>query len=239
MHIKRRDDKNGTSKFQSALLCPPSANLSGEPPEVSQRVQDSSHVTGSVAVEHLLRDLCPPPQHEQISLRGRSTSRSCRPPFCKDDIPASGARKSTFIPCHVYAPRNGLSSAKPQTRPLRANPHNSNSAPKPVSVQRGGRPKSFREKVSQIAEPLQSQWGLNTRDTHVCARVFLREDIGLTCIFQIDLLNEAHLTELSKGLSFIGSRIIQLAWEDLKVGRFSFFPGAGQSFFNPIRSSLV
>jgi hypothetical protein len=50
--------------------------------------------------------------------------------------------------------------------------------------------------------------------------MFLREDIGLTCIFQIGLLNEAHLDELSKGLSFIGSRIIQLAWEDLKVVRF-------------------
>jgi hypothetical protein len=106
-------------------------------------------------------------------------------------------------------------------------------------VQRGGHPKSLREKASQIAEPLQSQWALNTRDAHTCEKMFLREDIGLTCIFQIGLLNEAHLTELSKGLSFIGSRIIQLAWEDLKVARFSFFPGAGQSFFNPIRSSLV
>ena len=35
----------------------------------------------------------------------------------------------------------------------------------------------------------------------------------------IGLLNEAHLAELSKGLSFIGSRIIQLAWEDLTQTR--------------------
>jgi hypothetical protein len=106
-------------------------------------------------------------------------------------------------------------------------------------VQRGGRPKSLREKASQIAEPLQSQWGLNTRDAHACAKMFLREDIGLTCIFQIGLLNEAHLAELSKGLSFVGSRIIQLAWEDFKDARFSFFPGTGLSFFNPTRWSLA
>jgi len=53
------------------------------------------------------------------------------------------------------------------------------------------------------------------------------------------LRNEAHLAELSKGLSFIGSRIIQLAWEGLKAARFSFFPGEDKSFFNPIRSLLV
>ncbi len=69
--------------------------------------------------------------------------------------------------------------------------------------------------------------------------MFLREDIGLTCIFQIGLLNEAHVAELSKGLSFIGSRIIQLAWEGLKAARFLFFPGTGKLFFNPICSSPV
>jgi hypothetical protein len=106
-------------------------------------------------------------------------------------------------------------------------------------VQRGGRPKSLREKASQIAEPLQSQWALNTRDAHTCEKMFLREDIGLTCIFQIGLLNEAYLAELPKGLSFIGRRIIQLVWEDLKVARFSFFPGAGLKFSIPTRSLLA
>ncbi len=149
---------------------PPPANFSGEHPESSQRAQDSPHVPGSVAVEHLLRELCPPPLHVQTSPHGRSTSCSRRPRFCEDDFPSSSACKSTSIPRHVHALRHGLSNAKPQTRPLRANPHNSNSVPKHVSVQRGRRPKSFRKKASQIVEPLQSQWGFNTRDAHVCAR---------------------------------------------------------------------
>jgi hypothetical protein len=64
--------------------------------------------------------------------------------------------------------------------------------------------------------------------------MFLREDIGLTCIFQLGLLSEAHLVGLIKELSYIGGSIMKLAWKDLQNARFSFFPTAGSTFFNPI-----
>ncbi len=60
-------------------------------------------------------------------------------------------------------------------------------------------------------------WGLTDRDAQVCAEMFLREDTGLTSIFQLGLFDEAHLVQLTKYLSLIGRNVIKAAWSDLKT----------------------
>ena len=97
----------------------------------------------------------------------------------------------------------------------------------------GGRPKPRRVKTSHITEPLQNKWCLSARDARACAKILIREDIGLTCIYQLGLLDEARLIQLTKGLSFIGSCVIKMAWLDLKNARFSFMPAEGPVFSNP------
>ena len=47
------------------------------------------------------------------------------------------------------------------------------------------------------------------------------KDIGLTtCIYQLGLIDETHLVQLSKGLSFIGTCVIKLARLQLNNARF-------------------
>ena len=129
--------------------------------------------------------------------------------------------------------RAGTSPRKAQTAPrIRSQNVAPNTPPHAAQVKRGGRPRLRSEAASRIAEPLQSQWGLNARDAHACAKTLLKEDIGLTCIFQLGLLSEVHLSALTKGLLHIGGTTIKPAWEDLKNARFSFFPAAGATFSN-------
>ena len=158
--------------------------------------------------------------------RGRQASRSRRISGRKGDRPSSSVRKSTPSARPAQAPRRG----RPWIRSQNVAP---NTPPHAAPVKRGGRPRPRSETASRIAEPLQSQWGLNARDAHACAKTLLQEDIGLTCIFQLGLLSKVHLAALTKGLSHIGGAIIKLAWEDLKNARFSFFPAAGATFLNP------
>ena len=87
---------------------------------------------------------------------------------------------------------------------------------------------------AQIIVPLTRRWGLTDRDAQVCAEMFLREDIGLTSIFQLGLFDEAHLVQLTKSLSLIGRNVIKAACSDLTNARFSFRPAPGPVFSKPL-----
>ena len=253
--------KGTTLKVNSAHLYPQSAVSSGESPESMQQVKTLASAA-TVAAARAELDLSAPTattssppvaapaaaspavptlsdlghaaaEHGHDSPRGRQASRSRRKICRKGDRPSSSVRKSTPSARPAQAPRRGRRRTAPRNRSHCAAP---NTSPHAVSVKRGGRPTPRREAARCIAEPLQSQWGLASRDAHACAKSLLREDIGLTCIFQLGLLSEAHISALTKGLSHIGGTIIKLAWEDLKNARFSFFPAAGSTFLNPIRS---
>ena len=186
---------------------------------------------GHAAAEHKHEVLLEFSQHVQEAPRGRSASRTRRTLHHKDDLPLSNCRNLKSPARHAQAPRRGRRGAKPRTCSQRAAPAID---PQLAPVRRGGRPKPRREVATKIAEPLQSQWGLTARDAYACAKMFLREDIGLTCIFQLGLLSEARLVGLTKELSYIGVSTIKLAWKDLQNARFSFFPTAGSTFLNPI-----
>ena len=123
----------------------------------------------------------------------------------------------------------------------RAPPRSSGLTPQPQcgSVRRGGRPVSNRKLASKLVDPLQSHWGLNTRDAHTCAKLLLRDDIGATSIFQLGLLNKVILAELIKELSFIGRKIIQLAWSELRGISFSFRPRSAHFNSNSVSSSVI
>ena len=58
-------------------------------------------------------------------------------------------------------------------------------------------------------------------------------------IFQLGLLNKAILAELIKELSFIGRKIIQLAWSELRGISFSFRPKSEHFNSNSVSSSVI
>ena len=146
------------------------------------------------------------PQQAQDAPRGRSTSRSRRLRYSRDDRPQTSARRPLPIAQHT----------------------------KPNSARRERLSQPWRGAESNIIVPLTRLWGLTDRDARVCAEIFLREDIGLTSIFQLGLFDEAHLVQLTKCLSLIGSNVIKSAWSDLKNARFSFRPASGPAFSNPL-----
>jgi len=141
----------------------------------------------------------------------------------------------------VQTPQATANNPKFSSQGQRAPPRNSGLTPRPQCgpVRRGGRPVSNRRKASQLVDPLQSHWGLNTRDAHTCAKLLLRDDIGATSIFQLGLLNKVFLAELIKELSFIGRKIIQLAWSELRGMSFSFRPKSAHFNSNSVSSSVV
>jgi hypothetical protein len=145
-------------------------------------------------------------QQAQDAPRGRSTARSRRLRYSRDDRPQTSARRPPPIAKHT----------------------------KPNSARRERLPQPWRGAASQIIVPLTRRWGLTDRDAQVCAEMFLREDIGLTSIFQLGLFDEAHLVQLTKSLSLIGRNVIKAAWSDLKNARFSFRPAPGPVFSKPL-----
>ena len=195
-----------------------------------QQVHNLASATAMAATRTELDLPAPTATHGLDTQRGRQASRSRRISGRKGDRPSSSVRKSTpsARPAQAFRRRR---KTEPRIRSQSVVP---NTPPHAAPVKRGGRPRLRGEAASRIAEPLQCQWGLNARDAHTCAKTLLQEDIGLTCIFQLGLLSEAHLAALIKGLSHIGGAIIKLAWEDLKNARFSFFPAAGKTFLNPL-----
>ena len=182
---------------------------------------------------------------EQCTPRGRSPHRSASPSRCVDPppcrtkiIPPASTLKSNS---RVRTPGTTANNSKFLQQGQRAPTRSCGLTPQPQcgSVRRGGRPVSNRQKTSKLVDPLQSHWGLNSRDAHTCAKLLLRDDIGATSIFQLGLLNKVFLAELIKELSFIGRKIIQLAWSELRGMSYSFRPKSSHFNSNAVSSSVI
>jgi hypothetical protein len=209
------------TKISPALLpCPPSTLSSHDEPRTSS-------------------------SQEQRTPRGRSPHRSASPSRCVDPPPfrtkMSPPASSLKSDSRVRTPRPNANNPKSSSQSQRAPSRSNGLTPQPQcgSVRRGGRPVSNRKKASKLVDPLQSHWGLNTRDAHTCAKLLLRDDIGATSIFQLGLLNKVILAELIKELSFIGRKIIQLAWSQSRGMSFSFRPKSAHFNSNSVSSSVV
>ena len=85
--------------------------------------------------------------------------------------------------------------------------------PKSRPNRRGGRPSPRRP--PGLGPDLRFRLGLSERDTTVCERWLVRDEIGLTDINQLGLLSISDILELTKGLSKIGRRVLELAWSKL------------------------
>ena len=97
--------------------------------------------------------------------------------------------------------------------------------PKSRPIRRGGRP-SLRGPPG-LANNLRFRLGLAERDAAVCERWLVRDEVGLTDINQLGLLSIAEILELTKVLSKIGGRVLELTWLELHA-----------QFFCPVCSRL-
>ena len=182
---------------------------------------------------------------EQCTPRGRSPHRSASPSRCVDPPPCRTKMpppvSSSKSDSRVRTPGPTANNPKFSSQGQRAPPRSSGLTPQPQcgSVRRGGRPVSNRTKASKLVDPLQSHWGLNARDAHTCAKLLFRDDIGATSIFLLGLLNKVFLAELITKLSFIGRKIIQLAWSELRGMSFSFRPKSAHFNSNSVPSSVI
>jgi hypothetical protein len=72
--------------------------------------------------------------------------------------------------------------------------------------------------------------GLAAKDADICAAWLLRDEIGMTNIGQLGLLDNSDLLDLSARISKVGGKIISLLWSKLQQTRLNItFTGPSNS----------
>ena len=89
--------------------------------------------------------------------------------------------------------------------------------PKPSSVTRGGRPPRRRLRGLAVALRFRFRLGLAECDASFCERWLFRDEIGMTDINQLGLLNISDISDLTKELSKIGGKLLELAWSESRA----------------------
>jgi len=144
--------------------------------------------------------------------------------LAQGEFPAAGPKCAQ--PDRAQPVRRGGRPPRAGSKPTRRiTPDPSSVPPKSSPIRRGGRP-SLRRPPG-LATNLRFRLGLAERDATVCERWLVRDEVGLTDINQLGLLSIADIFELTKLLSKIGGRVLELAWSELHA-----------QFFCPVCSRL-
>ena len=132
--------------------------------------------------------------------------------LARSEYPASGLKCAQ--PDRAQPVRRGGRPPRAQPKLTQRIPSDSSSVPpKSSPIRRGGRPSPRRP--PGLGPDLRFRLGLAERDATVCERWLVRDEIGLTDINQLGLLSISDILELTKGLSKIGRRVLELAWSKL------------------------
>ena len=87
--------------------------------------------------------------------------------------------------------------------------------PKPSFVTRGGRPP--RRRLPGLAAALGFRLGLAECDASFCDWWLFRDEVGMTDINPVGLLNISDISDLTKELSKIGGKLLELAWSESRA----------------------
>ena len=185
-----------------------------------------------------------PAQESNAMLRGRSSLRTTPSVFRRVERPSSRAPRLRR-PCSQPARRGerlsqvGFKLVHESLQSDRAQPvrrggrpprfgskltfpepaiESTKSTRKPI--RRGGRPQRLRR--SGLAAALKLAMGLNEYDARACERWLLHNEVGMTDINQLGMLDIIDIAELAKGLSKVGGKVVELTWFKLRAQIFRF-----------------